>query len=81
MHSYALPKRRVLDFYAALSRANPASVTSILKSQLTPDFQWYGVYPFDEQHGPEAVAEAFTRLGYIAYIVLRAARRGSREFI
>ena len=59
MHSYALPKRRVLDFYAALSRANPASVTSILKSQLTPDFQWYGVYPFDEQHGPEAVAEAF----------------------
>ena len=59
MHSYALPKHRVLDFYAALSRANPASVTSILKSQLTPDFQWYGVYPFDEQHGPEAVAEAF----------------------
>ena len=59
MHSYALPKRRVLDFYAALSRANPASVTSILKSQLTPDFQWYGVYPFDEQHGAEAVAEAF----------------------
>ena len=59
MHSYALPKRRVLDFYGALSRANPASVTSILKSQLTPDFQWYGVYPFDEQHGPEAVAEAF----------------------
>ena len=59
MHSYALPKRRVLDFYASLSRANPASVTSILKSQLTPDFQWYGVYPFDEQHGPEAVAEAF----------------------
>ena len=59
MHSYALPKRRVLDFYASLSRANPASVTSILKSQLTPDFQWYGVYPFDEHHGPEAVAEAF----------------------
>ena len=59
MHSYALSKRRVLDFYASLSRANPASVTSILKSQLTPDFQWYGVYPFDEQHGPEAVAEAF----------------------
>jgi len=59
MHSYALPKRRVLDFYTALNAADPASVTSILKSLLTPDFQWYGVYPFDEQHGPEAVAEAF----------------------
>ena len=59
MHSYALSKRRVLDFYVALNTADPASLTSILKSQLTPDFQWYGVYPFDEQHGPEAVAEAF----------------------
>ena len=59
MHSYALPKRRVLDFYAALSKADSESVTPILKSQLAPDFQWYGVYPFDEQHGPEAVAEAF----------------------
>ena len=59
MHSYALSKRRVLDFYVALNTADPTSLTSILKSQLTPDFQWYGVYPFDEQHGPEAVAEAF----------------------
>ena len=59
MHSYALSKRRVLDFYVALNTADPASLTSILKSQLTPDFQWYGVYPFDEQHGPEAVAKVF----------------------
>ena len=59
MKSYAHSKRCVLNFYTALEQANLKSVKSILSSHLAPDFHWYGVYPFNERDGPEAVAEAF----------------------
>jgi hypothetical protein len=59
MKSYAAPKRAVLEFQQALSGATPETVSSILEQHLAPDYHWYGVYPFNEQHGPQAVAEAF----------------------
>ena len=59
MKSFTHSKRCVLDFYTALEQANSKSIKSILNSHLAPDFYWYGVYPFDEQRGPDAVAEVF----------------------
>ena len=42
-----------------LESANADSVGKVISQFTNPDFQWYGVYPFNEQNGGDAVAEVF----------------------
>ena len=59
MSDYQSQKALVLDYYRALEAANAETVASVISQFTASDFQWYGVYPFNEQRGAEAVAEAF----------------------
>jgi len=49
----------ILSFYDELEAANADSVGKVISQFTNPDFQWYGVYPFNEQNGGDAVAEVF----------------------
>jgi hypothetical protein len=51
-------KALVLQFYAALEHATPATVAAVLAEYTSEDYQFYGVYPWGELHGAGAVAEA-----------------------
>jgi len=59
MKSYQKQKSLILSFYENLESANVRNVSDIIAEFTKPDFQWYGVYPFNEQFGGNAVAEAF----------------------
>lgn len=52
-------KSVVRDHYAALSQATPQDVARVLSQSMTPDCHWYGMHPFHEQTGPEAIANTF----------------------
>ena len=59
MKSYQDQKSLILSFYDELEAANADSVGKVISQFTNPDFQWYGVYPFNEQNGGDAVAEVF----------------------
>jgi len=61
MSDYQEQKALVLEYYKEIEAANTDSVGKVISQFTKPDFQWYGVYPFNEQHGGDAVAEAFWR--------------------
>lgn len=59
MTDYQDNKALIQAYYADLESATPETVTDIIAKYTTDDYQWYGVYPFNEQRGAEAVADAF----------------------
>ncbi len=59
MKSYQDQKSFILSFYDELEAANADSVRKVISQFTNTDFQWYGVYPFNEQNGGDAVAEVF----------------------
>jgi hypothetical protein len=59
MSNYQENKSLILDYYRELESATPETVAGIIDSYTGGDYTWYGVHPFDEQKGSEAVAEAF----------------------
>ncbi len=59
MKSYQDQKSLILSFYDELEAANADSVGNVISQFTNTDFQWYGVYPFNEQNGGDAVAEVF----------------------
>ena len=59
MKSYQDQKSLILSFYDELEAANADSVGKVISQFTNPDFQWYGVYPFNEQNGGDAVAKVF----------------------
>jgi ketosteroid isomerase-like protein len=59
MTDFQSNKALVRDFYQALSVATVDTVEGILSQYMSPDVEWFGVYPFDKQQGPKAIAEAF----------------------
>jgi hypothetical protein len=59
MKSYQNQKSLILSFYDKLEGANAKSVEKVISQFTNSDFQWYGVYPFNEQKGGDAVAEVF----------------------
>ena len=59
MKSYQDQKLLILSFYDELEAANADNVVKVISQFTNPDFQWYGVYPFNEQNGGDAVAEVF----------------------
>ena len=52
-------KELVLEYYQALENANQDKVADVLAKYMSDDCQWRGVHPFNEQSGPQAVAETF----------------------
>ena len=50
-------KRVVLDYFAALDNAGTESVSSVIERFTSADYRFRGVYPFNELHGAQAVAE------------------------
>ena len=59
MSEYQHQKALVLQYYENLEAANAESVEEVISKFNSTDLHWYGVYPFNEQHGVPAVAEAF----------------------
>jgi len=59
MKNYQSQKSLILSFYDKLEGADAKSVVKVINQFTKSDFQWYGVYPFNEQKGGDAVAEVF----------------------
>ena len=59
MKSYQNQKALILKYYCEIEAANYKNIEKIIKKFSVPDFQWYGVFPFNEQKGANAVAESF----------------------
>ena len=74
MSDFQPEKRLVRDYHAALATATPQTVGDILARFVTPDWHWRGMHPFNEQHGPQAVADVFWKplLGAMPRIQRRA---------
>ena len=56
MADFQQQKSLVLSFYSELEKASSETIDQVLAENLVPDFHWYGVHPFGEQEGTEAVA-------------------------
>ncbi len=61
MNNYQTEKALVQDYYTALEGASADQVHAVLNQYTTPEWQWYGVHPFGEQRGCDAVMDAFWR--------------------
>lgn len=48
-----------MEYYQALELADSDTIALVLKKYMHPECHWYGVHPFNEQKGPDAVNEAF----------------------
>lgn len=71
MSDYQQNKALILDYFAALETTQAGSVESVLSRFSSPDCQFYGSYPFNEQQGPEAIAAAFWEPLYRAFSPLQ----------
>ncbi|TQV81181.1 nuclear transport factor 2 family protein [Exilibacterium tricleocarpae] len=65
--NYQDHKALVLDYYRALEDATAETVGAVLAQYTSDDYQWFGVHPFHEQRGSEAVAEVFWKPFYRAW--------------
>lgn len=52
-------KSLVQHHYAAMAAATPETIADVLAQTLHPKCHWYGMHPFHEQVGPNAIAETF----------------------
>ena len=59
MTNYQAAKKLVRNYFDAIEKASPETVTDVLKEFVSEDYLWRGVYPFREQHGAEGVAHIF----------------------
>lgn len=64
MSNYQDNKALILEYYKELESATASTVGSVVKKYTSSDYKWYGVYPFNEQEGSEAVVEAFWKPFY-----------------
>ena len=59
MTDFQREKTLVRALHAELSGTAPGAAGDVLARHVAPDWHWRGMHPFNERHGPEAVAEAF----------------------
>jgi len=52
-------KALVLAYHEELEAASINDLSRVIENYTTSDYVWHGVYPFEEQHGAEAVVETF----------------------
>ncbi|MFT6193344.1 MAG: ketosteroid isomerase-like protein [Cognaticolwellia sp.] len=60
-------KNLILEYYQALEQSTPDTVGDVLAQYMSEDCQWYGVHPFNEQKGPQAVNEIFWQPFMLAF--------------
>ena len=58
---YQKNKALVLEYNKAVEAADSDTVGTVLKQYTSGDYHWYGLHPFGEQDGAEAVSESFWR--------------------
>jgi len=63
----------VLDYYSEIERANASTISKVLSGHTTSDYEWYGVHPFNEQVGSDAVSRRFWRPFLDAFSHVQAA--------
>lgn len=61
MASFSEAKQLVRSYYRALDTAPPEAISGVMADYCSADYLWRGFHPFNEQHGPEAVARSFWR--------------------
>lgn len=61
MSDFQSSKALIQNYYRDLEAATPESVADIIGQYVSDQYQWYGVYPFNEQSNAEGVADAFWR--------------------
>ncbi len=61
MSNYQENKKLILEYYQDLETATPDNVGGIINKYVSEDYRWYGVHPWNEIEGAEAVAESFWR--------------------
>lgn len=71
MADHQRSKALVLEYFAAMEAAGADSVGEVLRRYLSPDCRFYGVHPFNERVGPEAVAEVLWQPLYRAWSPLQ----------
>ena len=59
MSKYQAAKAIVRNYFDAMEKATPGTVTGVLEAYVSKDYFWRGGHPFHEQRGAEAVAEIF----------------------
>ncbi len=59
MSNFQQDKALVQSYYNELESANAETIGTVLKKYIHEEYQWYGVYPFNEQKGVDGVVEAF----------------------
>jgi hypothetical protein len=59
MSKYQASKTIVRNYFNAMEKASPETVTDVLNEFTSKDYRWRGVYPFRELGGADAVAETF----------------------
>ena len=62
MSEYQNQKALILQYYENLAAANAESVEEVISKFNSTELHWYGVYPFNEQHGAPAIAEVFWQI-------------------
>lgn len=58
-HDLQAAKDLVRSFHDAIDSSAPGGVADAASRFVSPDWQWRGMHPFNEQRGPEAVARVF----------------------
>ncbi|MDX1417247.1 MAG: hypothetical protein R3293_23775 [Candidatus Promineifilaceae bacterium] len=59
MSKYQAAKQLVLNYFEAMEGATPETIPDILEAYTTHNYQWRGVYPFQEMHDVDIVAKLF----------------------
>ncbi len=71
MSNYQDNKAIIRAYYDELESATADTVGRVIKRYFIPDIEWFGVHPFNELRGTEAVAETFWRPLYQAWAHLQ----------
>lgn len=67
MGNYQNHKSLIRDYYQELESASVETVGKVVEKYTSNDYQWYGMHPFNEQEGSEAVTEVFWKPLYQAW--------------
>lgn len=59
MSDYQDSKVLILDYFEALERASADDLCAVLSDYCSDDCRFFGSYPFNEQHGAEAIVASF----------------------
>lgn len=67
MTAYQEHKALIQAYYQELDRASADTVGKVVEAHTSSDYHWYGVHPWNEQTGSEAVVETFWKPFYRAW--------------